>query len=152
MIYITIQSQIKDAMRAKDQLRLDTLRGMLAGFTNELVAKGRKPQEQLTDEEAVTVITRLAKQRKDAIEQYKAGGRDELVKEESAQFAVLEEFLPTQMPREEIESYVKERIDSSGVIDPAKKGQFMGAIMKDLKGKADGGIVKEVIDHALGQK
>ncbi len=146
MIYITIQSQIKDAMRAKDQLRLDTLRGMLAGFTNELVAKGRKPQEQLTDEEAVTVITRLAKQRKDAIEQYKAGARDELVREESAQLAVLEEFLPTQMSREEIKSYVKEKIALSGVIDTTKKGQFMGSIMKDLKGKADGGIVKEVID------
>jgi uncharacterized protein YqeY len=150
MIYDTIQSQIKDAMRAKDQLRLDTLRGMLAGFTNELVAKGRKPQEQLTDEEAVTVITKLAKQRKDAIEQYKAGARDELVKEESAQLAVLEEFLPTQMSREEIESYVKEKLASSGAIDPAKKGQFMGSIMKDLKGKADGGLVKEAIDKALG--
>ena len=149
MIYDTIQSQIKDAMRAKDQLRLDTLRGMLAGFTNELVAKGRKPQEQLTDEEAVTVITRLAKQRKDAIEQYRTGAREELVREESAQLAVLEEFLPTQMSREEIENYVKEKLASSGAIDPAKKGMFMGTIMKDLKGKADGGIVKEVIDHAL---
>ena len=146
MIYETIQSQIKDAMRAHEQLKLDTLRGMLAGFTNELVAKGRKPQEQLTDEEAVVVITRLAKQRKDAIAQYSAGGRDELVKEESAQLAVLETFLPTQMSRVEIETYIKSKITEMGEIDPTKKGQFMGGIMKDLKGKADGAVVKEIID------
>ena len=70
---------MKDAMRAKDQVALDTYRGILSGFTNELVAKGRKPQEALSDEEALAVITRMSKQRKDSITQFTAGGRLDLV-------------------------------------------------------------------------
>ncbi len=146
MLQEQIKSSIKEAMMAKDAVRLETLRGMSAAFMNELVAKGRKPQDVLTDEEALAVITRLAKQRKDSIEQFKNGGRDDLVKEESAQLAVLEAYLPKLMDRTEVEQVVKAKQTELGITDASKKGMLMAGVMKDLKGKADGTLVKEVVD------
>ncbi len=146
MIQDDIKGKIKEAMIAKDQVRLEVLRGMTAAFTNELVAKGRKPQEVLTDEEALAVIMRLGKQRKDSIEQFQKGGREDLVAEESAQLAVIEEFLPEMMGREAIEQAARAKQAELGIADPAKKGMLMAAVMKDLKGKADGMLVKEVVD------
>ncbi|MGI9118370.1 MAG: GatB/YqeY domain-containing protein [Minisyncoccia bacterium] len=142
-----IRELIKDAMRAKDAVRLDTLRGVLSACTNELVAKGRKPQEMLSDEEALVVITRLAKQRKDSIEQYTTGNRLDLVSEESAQLAVLQEFLPTLMSEDEVTNIVKEKISSIGT--DVKKGMVMAEIMRELKGKADGALVKKVVDSLI---
>ena len=77
-----IQDQIKDAMRAKDEVKLTTLRGVLASFTNEAVALKRKPQDRLSDEEATVVIRRLVKQRKDSIEQFLKGDRKDLADNE----------------------------------------------------------------------
>jgi hypothetical protein len=146
MIQEQIKSQIKEAMLARDAVRLEVLRGMTAAFTNDLVAKGRKPQEMLSDEEALAVITRLSKQRKDSIEQYAKGGREDLVAEEKAQLAVLETYLPQLMGKEEIETVAKAKQTELGITDPTKKGMLMAAVMKDLKGKADGVLVKEVVD------
>lgn len=149
MLQENIKSSIKDAMMAKDSVRLETLRAMSAAFMNELVSKGKKPQDVLSDEEVIAVITRLAKQRKDSIEQFKKGGREDLVAEESAQLAILETYLPKLMSREEIEKIVKSKIAEAGEIDKTKKGMFMATIMKDLKGKADGALVKEIVDALL---
>ncbi|MEK7140644.1 MAG: GatB/YqeY domain-containing protein [Patescibacteria group bacterium] len=146
MLHEQIKNQIKEAMLAKDKVRLETLRGMLAGFTNELVAKGRKPNEILADEEALVVITRLSKQRKDSIEQFGKGGRDDLVAEETAQLKILETYLPKMMERGEVEKIVKTKKEELGITDATKKGMLMSAVMKDLKGKADGTVVKEVVD------
>ena len=146
MLHEEIKGKIKEAMIAKDAVRLEVYRGMSAAFTNELVAKGRKPQEMLSDEEALAVITRLSKQRKDSIEQYAKGGRPDLVAEEQAQLAVIEEFLPQLMSREEIEVVAKAKQAELGITDPTKKGMLMSGVMKELKGKADGVLVKEVVD------
>ncbi len=131
---------------AKDSVRLETLRGMSAAFTNDLVAKGKKPTDALTDEEVLAVITRLAKQRKDSIEQFKKGGREDLVKEESAQLSVLEAYLPKLMDRDAVEKVVKAKQSELGITDASKKGILMAGVMKDLKGKADGTVVKDVVD------
>lgn len=146
MLHEDIKSKIKEAMIARDAVRLEVLRGMVTAFTNDLVAKGRKPQDFLTDEEALAVITRLSKQRKDSIEQYTKGGREDLVAEEKAQLAIIETFLPQLMEREEIEQIAKAKKVELGITDASKKGIFMASIMKDLKGKADGALVKEVVD------
>lgn len=146
MLHEDIKAKIKEAMIAKDSVRLEVYRGMSAAFTNELVAKGRKPQEMLPDEEALAVITRLSKQRKDSIEQYRAGGREDLVAEEQAQLAVIETFLPEMMSREEVEKVTRAKQAETGIIDASKKGMLMAAVMKELKGKADGTVVKEVVD------
>jgi uncharacterized protein len=141
-----IKNQIKEAMLAREAERLSVLRGLLASFTNELVAKKRKPDEELSDEEVLEVIRRAVKQRKDSIEQFEKGSRQDLADAEKSELLILETYLPKQMSREEIDSYVKAKQAELGFNDKAKAGQFMGNIMKDLKGKADGPIVKEVID------
>ncbi|MBP6060532.1 MAG: GatB/YqeY domain-containing protein [Candidatus Pacebacteria bacterium] len=146
MLHEQIKSGIKEAMMAHDAVRLETLRAMIASFMNELVAKGHKPQEILKDEEALAVITRLAKQRKDSIEQFKAGNREDLVKVEQAQLAILETYLPKLMDKSEVEKIAKAKKSELGIEDPTKKGMLMSALMKDLKGKADGMVVKEVVD------
>lgn len=145
-IHYRVKNKIKEAMMVKDQVALDTNRGMLSAFTNELVAKNRKPNEILEDIDAIAVITRLAKQRKDSIEQFKKGNREDLVKEESAQLAILETYLPKLMEKYEIEEIAKNKKEELGITDQTKKGMLMSALMKDLKGKADGMMVKEVVD------
>src|SRR3989344_9037104 len=96
-IHKDISGQIKDAMKAKDTVRLTVVRGLLAAFTNELVAKGRKPDGELTDEEALAVIKRGVKQRKDSSEQFRKGAREELAKKEDEEMAMLMKYLPQMM-------------------------------------------------------
>jgi hypothetical protein len=141
-----IKNNIKESMKAGDKVRLEVMRGLVTAFTNELVATGRTPQDMLPDEEAIKVITRASKQRKDSIEQFTKGGRTDLVDVEKAQLAILEEFLPKLMSSEEIEKVVKNKLAELEIKDPTKKGMFMASVMKDLKGKADGSLVKEVVD------
>jgi len=119
----------------------------VACFTNELVSKNRKPDEMLSDEEAISVITRLAKQRRDSIEQFKKGNREDLVQAEEAQLKILETYLPKLMDRDEILKIAVAKKEELGITDMTKKGMLMSAIMKDLKGKADGALVKEVVDQ-----
>ena len=146
MLHEQIKNSIKDAMLAKNTVLLETLRSMVAGFTNELVSKNRKPSEFLVDADVLAVITRLSKQRKDSIDQYKKGNREDLVKEEEAQLAILETYLPKLMEKSEIEKIAKNKKEELAITDATKKGILMQALMKDLKGKADGMIVKEVVD------
>ncbi len=146
MLHEDIKNNIKMAMLAKNLVLLETLRSMVAGFTNELVSKNRKPNEMLSDTEALAVITRLSRQRKDSMEQYKKGNRQDLVKEEEAQLIILETYLPKLMDKSEIEKIAKSKKEELGINDATKKGMLMQALMKDLKDKADGGVVKEVVD------
>ncbi len=146
MLHEQIKNGIKEAMMAKDKVRLEVMRGLSTAFMNELVSKGKTPQDMLSDEESLTVITRTAKQRRDSIEQFKAGGREDLVEEEQAQLKILEEFLPTLMSKEEVLKIAKEKQNELGITDITKKGMLMAEIMKILKGKADGSLVKEVVD------
>ena len=135
-----------DAMLARDAVKLKTLRNMVAAFTNELVAKGKKPNEFLTDEEVLNVIARLAKQRKDSIDQFQKGGREDLVKEEEAELKILEVYLPKMMNKDEVLKTAEAKKAQLGIINTTQKGMLMSALMKDLKGKADGSLVKEVVD------
>ena len=143
-----IKSALKPAMIAKDTVRLGTIRMLIAAFTNELVTQGRPPTEQLSDENCMKVIKRLAKQRKDSIEQFISGGRPELAEDEKAELAIIEEFLPAQMGEEEIENKIKAKLAETP-IDPTKKGQFVGAMLKELGDTADGAIVKKIIDKLV---
>ena len=145
MIHEEIKGHIKEAMLAKDQVRLETLRAILSACTNELVSKGMKPQEILSDENTLTVISRIAKQRKDAISQFRAGNREDLAQEDEAQLKIIETFLPKQMDEEEIRNFVKSKIGTLG--DSQDKGKLIGLIMKDLKGKADGMLVKKIVEE-----
>ena len=146
MLHEEIKSGIKDAMIARDTVRLEVLRGLVTAFMNQSVASGHTPQDMLTDEEALAVIARSAKQHKDSIEQFTKGGRMDLVAEETGELAILEAYLPKMMDKSEVLKIVTEMKDEQGITDTTKKGLFMASVMKELKGKADGTIVKEVVD------
>lgn len=147
MISLDIREKLKDAMRAKDQNALDTYRGILSAFTNELVASGKTPQDEVTDEIALLVIKRTIKQRKDAIEQFTAGGRTDLADADKAQLALLEEFQPAQMGEDEIRAIAKTKKADLSVTDKSKMGILMGAVMKETMGNADGQVVKRVVEE-----
>lgn len=146
MLHEEMKAKLKEAMLAKDAVLLKAVRNMLSAFTNELLVKGKKPNEFLTDEEVLSVIARLAKQRKDSIDQFTKGGRPDLAEEEATELAILEKYLPEMMSTEEVIKFAKAKQTELGLTDVTKKGMLMAALMKELKGKADGSVVKEVVD------
>lgn len=148
-IHETLKAGIPDALRAHDQVRLTTLRSLVTAMTNEAVAKKRKPEELLADEEAVVVLKRAANQRKDSIEQFDNAGRHELSATEEAELAIIESYLPALMPRAEIEKIARAKMTELGVVDKSGAGKFTGALMKELKGQVDGADVKAVVDALL---
>ena len=148
-IHETLKKSIPDALRAHDEVKLRTLRSLVTAMTNEVVAKKRKPDEYLNDDEALAVIKRAVNQRKDSIEQFEKASRNDLVEPEKAELAILESYLPTMMSREEIEKIAKAKMTELGVSTKANAGKFTGALMKELKGKADGGDVKAIVDSLL---
>lgn len=148
-IQTKIKDEIKEAMKARDEVRLNVVRGLSAAFVNELVAKGRKPTEELKDDEALAVIKRSVKQHKDSIEQFDKGGRKDLVAAETAELKILENYLPKQMTHEEIRKIAEKALAELGISDKSKSGIAVGAVMKECKGKADGAEVKTIIDKLL---
>lgn len=149
-----IKANIKAAMMAKEAERLSVMRGVSAALTTEMIseqrmATGKAVTEPLTDEECVKVIKKLVKQRKDSIEQFVAGGREDLASDEKAELAILETLLPAQMTKEEIIDAVKKVIETLGEIDMSKKGMVTGQIIKAIGNNADGAVVKAVIDELL---
>lgn len=146
---LNITAQIADALRAKDSVRLNTLRGIKAACVNELVAKRRKPEETLSDEETVAVIRRLVNQRKDSIAQFRKGGREELARAEEAELKILEMFLPAQLSEDEIRKIAEAVRAKLGIADTSKLGQLIGAVMKECNGRADGAVVKFVAESLL---
>lgn len=145
----TIKESIKDAMRAKDSVKLDTLRGLSAAMSNESVTLGRTPQDPLSDEEALAVVRRGAKQRKDAIAQFEAAGRPELAADERAQLVFVEAFLPQMMSRDDIKVAATAKAAELGATSKDQAGALMKALMADLRGKADGNDVKAVVEEIL---
>ena len=144
----TIKDGIKDAMKNKDMARLTTLRGLSSAFMNEAVNLNLGPQGELSDDQVIAVLMREAKRRKDSIAQYNEAGRDDLAGDERAELSVIEEFLPKMMSQEEIRPLAEAKIAEMGA-DKSKAGMVTGALMKDLKGKADGNDVKAVVDSLL---
>lgn len=142
----TIKEEIKKAMLAKDTVRLNVMRGISAAFTNELVAKGRKPQEELSDEDGIAVIKRMVKQRKDSIEQFTNGGREDLAADEKAELAILETFLPATMSQDAIRPIAEAKKAEMGVTDKSGMGKLIGTISKELKGQAEGADIKAVVE------
>lgn len=149
MTHQALKEALKEAMKNKDAVRLSVIRGLLSSVTNELVAKGLGPGGELPEEDLATVIRRAAKQRKDSIEQFEQGGRADLAEGEKAELAILDSLLPPLMGREEVDALVKAKAAELGITDKSKANQLIGALMKDLKGKADGVVVKESIEALL---
>jgi len=145
----TIKAELKKAMLAREEVRVMALRDLIAKFTNEQVAKGFTPQDPINDDNALAVIKRAVKQRKDSIEQFTAANRADLADSEKAELTILEAFLPATMPRDEIKKIASTKMTELGITDKTKAGMFTGLLMKELKGQADGADVKAVIDELL---
>jgi len=148
-IHESLKAGIPEALKQKDAVRLQTYRSVSTMMTNEVVSKKRKPHEFLTDDEALAVLKRAANQRKDSIEQYEKGGRPELAETEKVELAIIEEFLPEQLSREEVETIVKQKKEELNVTDKSDMGKLIGAVMQETKGQTDGAVVKEVVDSLL---
>ena len=141
-----IKAQLKEAMIAKDSVKLTVIRGLMTAFTNELVATNRTPQSELTDDEVLALIRRAVKQRKDSIEQFTQGGRAELAESEQAELAILETYLPTMMTADEIRPFAIAKKAEMNIQDASKSGILVGALNKELQGKALGADIKAVVD------
>lgn len=157
MLHQTIKSQINEALRAKDQTRLDTLRGLNALFQNELLT-GREHGEFLSDATALLLIKRSVKQRKDSIAQFELGKRPDLAEKEQAELTILESFLPKGPTRAELTEIVKKRLNAlrdEGKLDigsgnPAQQaGKLTGILMKEIGRNTDGNEVRSVIQEVL---
>ena len=151
-LHESIKGELKEAMKAKEAVRLRVVRQLLTAFMNEMVSTGRTPQDMLTDDEALAVIKRAAKQRKESITQFEAAGRDELAAPEKEELVVLEAYLPTLMSIEEITPIVEAKKAELGIDDKSKMGILVGAVMKDLAGQADGSVVKMAVEATFASK
>jgi uncharacterized protein YqeY len=145
-LHDSLRESLKTAMKAKDAVTLTTVRSIMTACTNELVATGKTPQDQLDDAGILAVIKRLAKQRKESMLQYEAANRPELAEPEKLELAVLEAYLPTLMTQAELRPIAEAKKAELGITDKSKLGILVGAVMKEAGGNADGGDVKAVVE------
>ena len=144
-----IGQEIKSAMKAKDKLRLETVRGIKKAILEKEVALRPKGQDSLTEEQEIELLVQQAKQRRDSIEQYNSAGREDLAAKESQELAIIETYLPQQLDDEELTSILEEIINSVGATSAKDLGKVMGAAMKQLKGKADGKKIQAIVKSKL---
>jgi uncharacterized protein YqeY len=143
----TVSTDIAAAMKAKNATRLSALRMLKAAFMNKSVEKGR----DLNDDEALQVVGALVKQRRDSIDQFAKAGRTDLVEKETAEIAVLDEYLPPAATSEEIDAAIALAISETGASSAKDIGKVMKAVMPKLAGKnADGRAVNEAVRRTLG--
>ena len=140
-----IESAMRDAMRARDDRRTQTLRLAMAAAHNQRIARGR----ELTDEEVVDVLARQVKQRRESIDMYRAGGREDRAADEEAEAAILAEFLPQQLTEDEIEALVRAAVADTDATGPGDLGRVMGRVSPQTKGRADGRLVSEIARRLL---
>lgn len=145
----TLNSDIKNAMLKKESQRLETLRMVKAKLLEKEVEKRVTP-EGMTEEDELQVLLSSAKMRKEAIEEFDKAGRKDLADKERAELEIIKEYLPKEMSREEIMKLVDELAAKLGVEGPKDFGKLMGTAMKELRGKADGKVVQEIVKAKLG--
>lgn len=154
MLKEKLKADFKEAFKAKEQVRLSVLKMVNAAIGNAEIDKRAKAggvDTPLTDAEVMDVISKEAKKRKDSVEQYKAGGREDLAQSEEAELAVLAGYLPAQMSEDEIRELVKKTIAETGASSASDLGKVMSALTPATKGRADGSLVSKIVRESLGQ-
>lgn len=144
-----IAEDIKTAMKAKDKIRLQTVRGIKKAILEKEVELRPQGKDSLTPEQEIELLSQQAKQRRDSIEQFKNGGREDLAETESKELSIIETYLPAQLSEQEVEAIVDQIIASSGATSLKELGKVMGPAMKQLKGKADGKKIQELVKSKL---
>jgi uncharacterized protein YqeY len=147
MLRDRVADEMRAAMKAREQTRVSTLRMLMAAMKNTQVEKGH----ELDDEEVVEVIAREAKRRRESMDAFAKGGRDELVEKERAELEVLESYLPERLSEEELAALVGQAIAETGASSPKDMGQVMKALMPKIKGRADGAAVSGAVRARLGR-
>lgn len=143
-----LSDDLKQAMRDRDVDLRDTIRFLLSAVKNVEIDK----REPLTEEEELTVLRSQAKQRRDAIEQFRSGGRDDLADKEESQLEILERYLPQQMTDEELEAFVREGIAEAGAETPKDMGKVMGLLTRRSEGRVDGTRLSATVRASLAPK
>tara|TARA_B100000315_G_scaffold108403_1_gene99499 strand:+ start:1637 stop:2089 length:453 start_codon:yes stop_codon:yes gene_type:complete len=142
-----VTSDLTDALKKKETLRLDTIRLLKTDIMKfEMSGKTRK---EAKDDDIISLISRMIKQRHEATELFRKGNREEMAKKEEAEIKILQDYLPPQLSNEELEKIVKETISQLGANNKSAMGKVMGAMMGKVKGKADGAAVKSVVMKML---
>lgn len=144
-----IVNDMKSAMKEKDTLKLQVLRSLKSKLMEKEISERKEGEATLSDEQAIGVLMKAAKQRKESIDQFESGGREDLADKEKAELKIIESYLPEMMDDDEIRDVVKEKIsqlDASGLQD---MGKVMGVVMPELKGKAEGSKISAIVKEEL---
>jgi uncharacterized protein YqeY len=144
-----LTDNIKTAMKAKDKIRLETVRSLKKAVLEKEVSVRPSGQETLTEEQELDILAQQAKQRRDSIAQYRNAGRDDLADKEAQELVIIEEYLPQQLSEVELSEILDETIAKVGATSPKDMGKVMGMVMKQVKGKADGKKVQEMVKAKL---
>ncbi len=144
-----LQSDLTDAIRSRAEVKSGTIRMLLAAITTEEVSG--KSARVLRDDEIITVLSREAKKRREAVEAYVAAKRDDLADKERAEGGVIAEYLPAQLSEDEVKKMIADAISETGAAGPAGMGLVMKVLSPKIAGKADGGVVSGLVKAALGQ-
>ncbi|HEX6983046.1 MAG TPA: GatB/YqeY domain-containing protein [Balneolaceae bacterium] len=144
-----IMADLKQAMKNKDRDRLRVLRSLKAKLLEREISERQEGEATLSDEQSVEVLMKAAKQRKESIEQFEEGGRDDLAENEKKELEIINSYLPEMLSEDEIREIAQEKIDTLGAENMSDMGRVMGAMMQELKGKADGSLISKVVKEKL---
>lgn len=142
-----LNEDMRKALREKDTLRLSTIRLLLAAIQNLEIAKGK--DKELKGSDLIDVLNSEAKKRKESIEEYKKGKREDLVEKETKELEIIKEYLPEEISPKELGRIIEETIEEVGARDLKDMGKVMGAVMKKVKGGADGTVVNQMVRARL---
>ncbi len=148
-IYKNILDDLKTAMKQQDKDRLRVLRSLKAKLLEKEISERKGGEGTLNDEQAIEVLMKASKQRKESIEQFEEGGRYDLAEKEKQELEIIRSYLPEMLSEEEIREVVRQKIDEAGADSMADMGKVMGAVMPQLKGKAEGALVSKVVKQEL---
>lgn len=143
-----ISEQMKSAMKMPDKTRLETLRTLRAALMEKEIEKRGVRQPMTTEDEAAVMVS-AAKKRRESIEAFEKGGRNDLVEQEKKELAIIQEFLPKQLSTEEVAHVIEQVVTETGATSPASFGKVMPLVMKQLKGNADGKVIQEMVKKRL---
>jgi len=148
-IKASIFEELKSAMKQKKADRLRVLRSLKAKILEKEISERKGGESELSDEQIVEVLMKAAKQRKESIDQFEEGGRDDLVKKEKLELEIIDEFLPQMMDEDEVRTAVQAQIEKLGATGMHDMGKVMGVMMGKLKGKAEGSLVSRIVKEEL---
>lgn len=144
-----IMADLKQAMKNKDQDRLRVLRSLKSKLLEREINERKEGEATLSDEQTIEELMKAAKQRKESIEQFEEGNREDLAESEKKELEVIQSYLPEMLSEDEVRDIAREKIEELGAEDMSDMGQVMGVLMQELKGKAEGSLVSKVVKEEL---